>query len=197
MPRKVIQTMYRQLKIAGMTLALIGLSCGVALAADADSATLLKDFLYRLFNFAIVVAILYLVLRKPIKNGLSGRRDEIEKSLEEAKKAKEEAEAKFAEYDKKLSLATEEIASISTAIRQEAETEKAKIIANATAMAAKIEEDAERAADLEVEKAKMVLQQEAVQLAVGIAEDILKNNFTKEDDGRLIDDYMKKVGDLH
>lgn len=192
--------MYRHLITAGTTLTLVVISCGLALAAGeghADSATLLKDFLYRLLNFAIVVAVLYLILRKPIKNGLSGRRDEIEKALDEARRAKEEAEAKFAEYDKKLSLATEEIASITAAIKQEAEAEKAKIIANANAMAVKIEQDAEKAADLEVEKAKTALQQEAVQLAVGIAEEVLKKNFTKDDDGRLIDEYMQKVGDLN
>ncbi len=182
------------------TLALIVLTCGIAVAAgDAhvDSGVLLKDFLYRLLNFSIVVAILVYFLKKPIRNALSGRRDEIEKALLEAKKAKDEAEAKFAEYDKKLALATEEIANISAAIRKEAEMEKQKIIDNAREQAAKIEQDAEKAAALEVAKARLSLQREAVQLAVGIAEDLLKKNFNKDDDSRLIDEYMQKVGELH
>lgn len=175
------------------------LSCSVAVAADypVDSGVLLKDFLYRLLNFSIVVAILVYFLKKPIRNALSGRRDDIEKALAEAKKAKEEAEAKFAEYDKKLAQATQEIANISASIRKEAEREKQKIIDNAREQAAKIEQDAEKAAALEVAKARLSLQREAVQLAVGVAEDLLKKNFTKDDDSRLIDEYMQKVGELH
>ncbi len=182
------------------TLVLLVLSCGAVMAAgDAhvDSGVLLKDFLYRLLNFSIVVAILVYFLKKPIGNALSGRREDIEKALAEAKKVKEEAEAKFAEYDKKLNQATQEIVTISASIRKEAEMEKQKIIENAREQAAKIEQDAEKAAALEVEKARINLQQEAAQLAVGIAEELLKKNFTKDDDSRLIDEYMQKVGELH
>ena len=164
---------------------------------QADSGVLLKDFLYRVLNFSIVVAILVYFLTKPLKKGLAGRREEIENALSEAKKAKEDAEAKFAEYDRKLAQATEEIAEISDAIRREGELEKQKIIANAKAMAKQIEQDAGKAAELEVAKARQVLQREAVQLAVGIAEELLKKNFTKDDDARLIDEYMQKVGELH
>ncbi|WP_245706437.1 F0F1 ATP synthase subunit B [Desulfuromusa kysingii] len=157
----------------------------------------MKDFLYRVFNFAIVVAVLVYFLTKPIKKGLSGRREGIEKALAEAQQAKKEAEAKFAEYDRKLSRATEEIAEISDSIRREGELEKIKIIDSAKQMAVKIEQDAEKAAELEVAKARKQLQKEAVQLAVELAEELLNKNFTKEDDTRLIDEYIQKVGELH
>ena len=193
--------MRSNVKIAWMTFFLVGLFCCAAFAAGgehhADGGVLLKDFLYRVLNFGIVVAILVYFLTKPMKKGLAGRREDIEKALAEAKQAKDQAEAKFAEYDQKLTQATEEIAEISDAIRREGELEKQKIIENAKAMAKKIEEDAEKAAELEVAKARAALQREAVQLAVGVAENLLKKNFTKEDDTRLIDEYMKKVGELH
>ena len=54
-----------------------------------------------------------------------------------------------------------------------------------------------KTAELEIAKARTELQREAAQLAVGVAEELLKKNFTKEDDTRLIDEYMQKVGDLH
>lgn len=180
---------------------LVTLFSGVAFASadasHADSGVLLKDFLYRVLSFSIVVAILVYYLAKPMKKGLAGRREDIETALAAAKQAKEEAEAKFAEYDRKLAQATEEIAEISDAIRREGELEKQKIIANAKEMAIKIELDAEKTAELEIAKARTELQREAAQLAVGVAEELLKKNFTKEDDTRLIDEYMQKVGDLH
>jgi len=182
-------------------LLLVCLMTGVAIASSGgghdDSGVLLKDFLWRGLNFGLMAALLVFLLRKPIKNGLAGRREGIEKALAAAKKAQAEAEAKFAEYDQKLALATEEIAEISNAIRKEGELEQKKIIESAKEMAIKIEQDAEKAAALEVAKARTELQREAVQLAVELAEDLLKKNFTKEDDARLIDEYIKKVGDLH
>ncbi len=189
-------------KAALLTLLIVGLFCSLAYASGgaehhSDSGVLLKDFLYRVLNFGIVVAILVYFLTKPMKKGLAGRREDIEKALAEAKHAKREAEEKFAEYDRKLAQATDEIAEISDAIRREGELEKQKIIANAKSMALKIEQDAEKAAELEVAKARKALQREAVQLAVGMAEDLLKKNFTKDDDTRLIDEYMQKVGELH
>ena len=163
----------------------------------ADSGVLLKDFLYRILNFSIVVAILVYFLRKPLKKGLAGRSEEIEKALAEAKQVKEEAEAKFAEYDRKLDQATEEIAEISDAIRREGELEKQKIIENAKQMAIKIEQNAEKAAEMEIAKARRELQKEASKLAVEMAKTMLEQNFTKDDDTRLIDEYMQKVGELH
>lgn len=185
-----------------ISLLLIGLFSGVVFASaegghHVASGVLLKDFLYRVLNFGIVVAILAYFLTKPIKKAFSGRREEIEKNLAEAQSIKDAAEAKFAEYDRKLAQATEEISEISAAIRREGELEKLKIIENAKAMAIKIEQDAENAAEIEVAKARTELQREAVQLAVGVAEELLKKNFTKDDDTRLIDEYMQKVGELH
>ncbi len=185
-----------------VSLLLVGLISGLALASaegghHAASGVLLKDFLYRVLNFGIVVAILVYFLRKPIKKAFSGRREEIEKNLNEAKSLKEAAEAKFAEYERKLAQATEEIAEIGAAIRREGELEKQKIIENAKTMAVAIEQDAEKAAEIEVAKARTELQREAVQLAVSVAEELLKKNFTKDDDTRLIDEYMQKVGELH
>lgn len=193
----------RNYKTVMTAVLLVCLTTGVAYASGeggnghADSGVLLKDFLWRCLNFGLMVALLAYLLAKPIKKGLAGRREGIEKALAEAKRTKEEAEAKFAEYDQKLALATEEIEEIGNAIRREGELEKQKIIESAKEMAIKIEQDAEKAAALEVAKARTALQREAVQLAVELAEDLLKKNFTKEDDARLIDEYMKKVGELH
>ena len=184
-----------------LPLTLIIIMSGLAYASGgeghADSGVLLKDFLYRVFNFAIVVGILVYYLAKPLKKALSGRRDDIAKALAESEQVKLAAEAKFAEYDKKLATANAEIAEISTAIKREGELEKEKIIASARETAVKIEQDAEKAAALEIAKARKELQTEAVRLAVELADELLKTNFTSEDDTRLIDEYMQKVGELH
>jgi len=163
----------------------------------ADSGVLLKDFAYRCFNFALMVGLLAYFVTKPIRKGLKGRTAEIEKALADAQAAKEAAEAKHLEYSEKLAKATEEIAGITDSIRREGELERDKIIAAAKEMAVKIEQEADNKASGVVAKARAELREEAASLAVELAEDLLKKQVTADDQKRLVDEYMQKVGELH
>jgi len=67
-----------------------------------------SDFFYRVFNFSIFVGLLYYLISNPIKDFFIGRRDgienqltEIERRLEETKKAKEDALVKVEESKEK------------------------------------------------------------------------------------------------
>ncbi len=162
-----------------------------------DTGALVKDFLYRILNFAVLFGILAYFVTKPIRKGLAGRRGEIEKRLNESESARREAEAKFAEYDRKLSQASAEIDEIHTSIRREGELERERILANSREMAEKIKKEAEKTAANEVAKARMELRREASRMAVEIAENILRTRITPEDQARLVEEYTKKVGDLH
>lgn len=178
---------------------LLLLTAGFALAAGGpvDSGVLLKDFLYRCLNFVLMLAILIYFVAKPFKKGMAARREGIAKALQDAETTRQQAEAKFAEYDAKLSKAAGEIEQIYAAIRQEGEQERERILANAREMAAKIQQEAEKSAATAVAKARLELRQEASMLAVTLAEELLKKDFTKADHVRLVEEYMQKVGELH
>jgi F-type H+-transporting ATPase subunit b len=163
----------------------------------ADGGVVLKDFLYRCFNFALMVGVLVYFVNKPIRKGLKERSAGIEKTLAEAEAAKQAAEAKHREYTEKLAKATEEIAGITASIRHEGELERDKIIAAAKEMATKIEREAENKAAGVVAKARTELREEASRLAVELAEDMLKKQVSADDQKRLVDEYMQKVGELH
>jgi F-type H+-transporting ATPase subunit b len=163
----------------------------------ADSGAVLKDFIYRCFNFALMVGLLAYFVTKPIRKGLKGRTEEIEKTLADAQAAKEAAEAKHQEYSEKLAKATEEIADIAESIRREGELEREKILAAAKEMAEKIEKEAENKASGVVANARTELREEAARLAVELAEDMLKKQVSTDDQKRLVDEYMQKVGELH
>ena len=173
----------------------------VALASGggghADSGVILKDFAYRCFNFALLVGLLAYFVTKPIRKGLKGRTAEIEKTLADAQAAKEAAEAKHLEYSEKLAKATEEIAGITDSIRREGELERDKIIVAAKELAIKIEQEADNKASGVVAKARAELREEAASLAVELAEDMLKKQVSADDQKRLVDEYMQKVGELH
>jgi len=163
----------------------------------ADSGAVLKDFIYRCFNFALMAGLLAYFVTKPIRKGLKGRTEEIEKTLADAEAAKAAAEAKHKEYSEKLAKATEEIAGITEAIRREGELERDKIIAAAKDMADKIELEAENKAAGVVAKARIELREEASRLAVELAEDMLKKQVSADDQKRLVEEYMQKMGELH
>ena len=166
-------------------------------AAAGDPGDLLKDFLYRVLNFTVAFGLLAYFAAKPIRKGLAARREAVAHSLEQAKNMREEAEAKFAEYETKLNKASAEIDEIYASIRREGELEREKILANAREMAEKIKAEAERTASNEVSRARAELRAESAALAIAIAEDLLKKSLTPQDQNRLVEEYMKKVGELH
>lgn len=185
---------------AGMLLVLLPAAVALAAGGDGhqvDSGVLLKDFLYRTFNFVLMVGLLAYFVAKPLRRGLAGRREGIEKSLQQAETARVDAEAKFAEYDSKLTRAEAEIQGIYQEIRREGELEREKILANAREMVEKVKQEAERTAAREVARARAELRQEAAHLAVELAENLLKQNITAGDQSRLVDEYVRKVGELH
>lgn len=163
----------------------------------ADSGAVLKDFIYRVFNFVLMVGLLAYFVTKPIRKGLKGRTEEIEKTLAEAEAAREAAEAKNREYSEKLAKATEEIENIAASIRREGELERDKIVAAAKEMAEKIEKEAESKAAGVVAAACAELREEAANLAVELAEELLKKQVSADDQKRLVDEYMQKMGELH
>jgi F-type H+-transporting ATPase subunit b len=162
-----------------------------------DSGVILKDFVWRCINFAVLIGLLVYFVRKPIRNALQNRRAEIEKTLADAAAARDAAEARAKEYQEKLAKAAAEIESIYAAIRREGELERDKILASAREMAAKIELEADAKAASAVARARLELRAEAARLAVQLAEELLAKNVTAADQKRLVDEYMQKVGELH
>jgi F-type H+-transporting ATPase subunit b len=193
-PRNVLRA--AALSLALMVLPVLALAAGGG-EHQVDSGVLIKDFIWRCINFAIMAGVIGYFAIKPIRNGLQGRRAEIEKALHNAVAAREAAEAKSREYQEKLAKAAAEIETIYAAIRREGELERDKILASAREMAVKIEQEADAKAASAVARARVELRAEAARLAVELAEELLGKNVTAADQKRLVDEYMQKVGELH
>lgn len=167
-------------------------------AHHVDTGKQMKDFMWRVIDFAALLGVIIWALKKAnAKGALADRTANIEKALREAEEARAAAEKKFAEYSGKLEKANQEIDGIYAAIRKEAESEKERIIAEAKMTADKIREQAAATASQEVLKAKAELRGEAARLAVQMAEQSLRENIKKDDQDRLVNDYLTKVENLH
>ncbi|MGQ9671055.1 MAG: F0F1 ATP synthase subunit B [Desulfosoma sp.] len=179
--------------------ALVAVSLGVATAAFAsaggghEAGLPWKDFFLRLMNFAIMLAILIKLLKKPVANFFSSRRENIQRLLTDLEEKKKEVEAKAAEYQAKLAALDKETEQILAEYIQEGETEKQKIIQAAEKQAQYIKEQARLAIQQEIKAAKESLQEEIAELSVSAAEDLLKKHIRPEDQDRLIDEFITKA----
>lgn len=159
-----------------------------------DSGAQLKDFGWRVFNFAALVGIVVWALKKAdVKGSLAARQAGIEKSLKDAEEARDAAEAKLREYSIKLDQASKEIDELHAAIVREGEQEKSRIIAEAGIAAEKIVVQAALSAEQETVKARHELRAEAARLAVEIATGKLTGAIQKNDHDRFVGEYLDKV----
>jgi F-type H+-transporting ATPase subunit b len=81
-------------------------------------------------------------------------------------------------------------------LRKAAGVESEKVVSNADRMAATMVESAKLAADQEVRKAKMILKNEAVGLAVELAESLIREKINEDDRKRIVEEYLVKVGGM-
>jgi len=151
------------------------------------------DLLKRSLNFVVLVGILFYLLRKPAGKFFSNRTESIKNTLEDLERQKKEAQSKIEEYQQKLSALETERNKIIQDFIAEGETEKSKIIDGAHMTATRVKEEAERAIQQEVKKAKGLLQQEVAELSAKMAEDLLKKHMKDTDQQRLVDEYLAKV----
>jgi F-type H+-transporting ATPase subunit b len=186
------------LLLAGLAAAGFAAEGGGEGAHASHAALQMKDFGWRVLNFALLAAIIIWAMKKAkVGSLLADRQAGIEKALKEAVQAREAAEKKSAEYSEKLAKATKEIDEIYASIKKEGELEKERIIAEAKVSAEKIREQAEQTAAREVLKARAELRGEAARLAVQLAEQNLREKVGNDDQNRLVGEYLTKVVELH
>ncbi len=153
----------------------------------------LLSFAFKVLNFLILMAILIKFLSKPLGNFLKNRQAKIRQALEDAEKARAEAEKKIREYEKRLAHIDEEIQEVQRALREEGEKEKARIVSEAERMAENIRNQARATAEQEIRRAQNILREDMTDLAVKLAEEILKKGMSRSDQKRLLDDYIAKM----
>jgi len=163
-----------------------------------DRSADLRDLLYRFINFALLVIILVVVIKKSgLKASLSGRIDEIKQKLENLKKEKEESQVGYQEIEGKLRKFEAEREEIIEQFKKEGSAERDRIITEAKERAKQIIAQAELNIQQEIESAKKRLKQEVLELAAQRAQDIISKEITGNDHERLVDEFIERVGKIH
>ncbi|MFO0752625.1 MAG: ATP synthase F0 subunit B [Thermodesulfovibrionales bacterium] len=150
----------------------------------------LMDWVWKLLNFGVLVFVLVKFLNKPLREHLRLRRDLIERSIREAKEAKELAQKALADVEERLRLKDREVEEIVSSAKASGEREKARLIEEGERMKAKILEQAKTNIEYEVKRAKDAIKAEAVEAAMRMAEEKIKAKMTVEEQGRLLEESL-------
>ena len=150
--------------------------------------------IWTLAIFLVVVIILGKFAWGPVLALLQEREKFIHKSLADAKRDREEAEARLREYAAKIQTARAEAGAIVEEARRDAERLREDLKQRARTEADTMVQNAERQISLQTQRAIQEIRREAVDLSVAIASKIIQRNLTKEDNQRLIDEAIRQVG---
>lgn len=160
----------------------------------ASLGDILKGYIWPIINFLILVGVLVFFMKKMDLKGFFKKRTElIEQSLREAREAKELAQKALAEVEERLKTKDSEIDNIIAAARQSGEKEKARLVEEGDKLKARILEQAKTNIDYEVKKAKEAIKEEAVEIAMELAEKKLKEKLSKDEQLKLLEESLAKI----
>jgi len=188
----------------GCALVVLFFFCGLSLASGggeqggAHESNKLLDLLYRCLNFAMLVIILFVVIRKTaVKDFFSARRAEIEKKFEDLKGDRDAAESRYQELEKKLKEFEVKKKEIIEQFKADGAAEKEKIIAEARKRADEILAQADLTIELQIQATRDRLRQETVDTAAENARQIVAKEMKDSDQDRLVDEFIDRVEKLH
>jgi len=180
-----------------LTLVLIALAAAPLYAAEevplSPFAGNVGNAIWTLVIFVIVVVVLGKFAWGPVLSLLQQREQFIHKSLSDAKRDREEAEARLRDYAAKLQTAQAEAVKIIEDARRDAERLREELRTKAKSEAETLLKNAERQIELQTTRAVQQIRQEAVDLSVTIASKLLQRNISKEDNEKLIADALKQM----
>ncbi|BCL59388.1 hypothetical protein DGMP_00810 [Desulfomarina profundi] len=158
------------------------------------SAVKLKDLGWRVVNFIALLIILVKFGAKPIGSGLAARQKQIKDEIEDLQKKRVDAEKSYNDFQAKLANVESEIDTVVERAVAQAEIEKKKIIEKAEQAADDIKRAAEMAIQNEITEARRLLKDEVAEQAAVMAEELIVKNLTDDDQVKIIEDYLAKVG---
>ena len=150
-------------------------------------------FIAQILNLFIQVYLIKRFLFKPINEVLKKRQKLADQNIEEAKKAKEDAEAVKAEYESSMSNARAEAGRIIEDAKKDAGIRADEMIREAEAEASSIKAKAEADIRLERKKALNEVKDEIGSLAMDIAGKVVEKEIHESEHKALIDEFLQNV----
>ena len=143
--------------------------------------------------------ILFLLMKKflfgPVRRIIEKREEEINSSINKAEELEKEAEKMKADYENKLENAKDKAEEIVRTATRNAYLKEEEILKNAQKKAADMLEKADKQIEMEKQAALNDVKNEVSHMATAVAEKILEKDIDEEDHARLIDEFIKGMGE--
>ena len=154
--------------------------------------------LWRVINLLVFVIILVYILRTKVRIGqvLDNRAASIVKELEQAKREKQEAQARLAELEARLGRLDQEVADIRAEAERESAREAERVRQAAAADSEKIRQTAQREIEGAMKAARGELRAFVADQAVALAEGMIRREIRPEDNTRMINRFIDDLSEV-
>jgi ATP synthase F0 subunit b len=150
-------------------------------------------------NLSIFILVLIYILRNKIRIGevFNNRAATIVKELEQAKRDKQEAEARLGEVEARLGRLDQEVAGIRAEAERESQREAERVSQVAAADAEKIRLAARREIEGAMKAARTELRAFVAEQSVALAEGIIRREIRPEDNTRMLNKYVDDLREVN
>jgi len=156
-----------------------------------------KSLLIQAVNFGLLLLVLWRFLYRPVLAKMDERSQTIRRALEEAQTARAEAQREREEHAARIRAAHAEAEAIRAAALREAAEEQRRLLEAARAEAARLVDSAKAELEQDVRRARQQLRQEVSDLAINVAERLIKRSLRDEDHRRIVEDAIARLGQVH
>ena len=151
---------------------------------------------WKFVNLFLFAGGMIYLLKRPLSNALQVRRKTNKEQLVIAQRERDEAQAKLAEVNERLSRLDAEVAAIKENSKVEAESERARIVRETQEDIGKVREQAQREIAGAAKVAKHSLRRYAAEQSVQLAEELIRRDIRSDDDARLIKLNVDQLGGM-
>lgn len=152
-----------------------------------------KLLLAQIINFGIVLGLLLKFVYKPLLRTIDARRDAVRKSIEDAAAIEKQKQKMEETRQEKLHQADKEAGAILERAKAEADAMRADIVANATREAEQIIAKGEKQLENERSRVFAEVQEAMTSSIIKLSEEIIRREFTKDDQTRLMKHIEKEL----
>jgi len=153
--------------------------------------------IWTLISFFLLLILLAKLAYPQIIKGLKKREETIQQQLEEARKTKQEAESLLEDYRRQVSEARAEAQKIVNEGKELGENMRKEMTQKAQQESNEIVKRAREEIELQKQKTILDLQEKIADLSIMAASKIINKSLNTDDNRRLVEEYVSKVGDLY
>ncbi len=153
------------------------------------------DMLYQLLAFIVLLFLLRKYAWGPLMGIMKKREEHITNEINEAETSRKEAQAYLDEQTEALKEARKEAQALIESAKKQGEQQGEGILQAAREEAVRMKEAALSEIEREKEQAVQTLRNEVATLSVQIASKVIVKELDEKSQEKLVDDYLKEVGE--